>query len=295
MSTFYMVVGIAGSGKSTLYEEQYAHAGMVYVSSDEIRERVFGDVNDQTHNEKVFEIMKQDTLAALRGHKDVFYDATNLSAKRRIAFLKNLQKFENVRKVCVVNVVPFHVALERNLSRERCVPNEVIFNMMKRFEVPHKSEGWDEIIVHNEFYQPSFLSDNVISMRAVSHDNPHHSLTVGKHMGEAACYLAKLDSPEYLISAAYFHDCGKGLCKTYTNMKGEVTPIAHFYSHENVGAYLYLTYCYRDEKDLHVANLIQHHMDYFKGEGYLKKVSDRFGAEFMNDLALLHEADLAAH
>jgi hypothetical protein len=78
-------------------------------------------------------------------------------------------------------------------------------------------------------------------------------------------------------------------------MKGEVTPIAHYYSHENVGAYLYLTYCYKDSTDLYIANLIQHHMDFFKGEKYLQKIADRFGEEFMRDLTLLHEADINAH
>lgn len=295
MPNFFMVVGIAGSGKTTLYEEQYAHAGMAYVSSDDIREKVFRDVNDQFHNEEVFEIMKQRTLQALRGHKDVFYDATNLSAKRRIAFLKNLEGIENLRKICVVNVVPVYIAWMRNGSRERQVPIEVINRMAKQFETPHKSEGWDEIIIHNEFYQPSVLADKVISLRGESHDNPHHSLTIGKHMGAAGVYLVKVDAPDYLVSAAYFHDVGKGTCKTFTNMKGEVTPIAHYYSHENVGAYLYLTYCYHDVIDLHIANLIQHHMDFFKGEKYLQKIADRFGEDFMKDLQLLHEADLAAH
>ena len=295
MSTFYMIVGIAGSGKSTLYEEQYAHAGMVYVSSDAIREEVFGDVNDQSHNAEVFEIMKQRTLQGLRGHKDVFYDATNLSAKRRIAFLKNLEGIENLRKVCVVNVVPVYIAWMRNGSRERQVPIEVINRMVKQFEAPHESEGWDEIIVHNEFYQPSLLHDKLVALRSESHDNPHHSLSIGNHMDAAGTYFVKAGAPGYLILAGFYHDCGKGFCKTFTNMKGEVTPIAHYYSHENVGAYLYLTYSYKDPIDLHIANLIQHHMDFFKGEKYLQKIADRFGGDFMRDLTLLHEADLKAH
>lgn len=295
MPVFYMIVGVAASGKSTLYEEQYAHAGMGYVSSDEIREEVFGDVNDQSHNAEVFEIMKQRTLQLLRSHKDCFYDATNLSAKRRINFLKNLDGIPNLRKICVVNVVPPHVAKERNMMRERHVPNYVIDRMIKQFEVPHKTEGWDEIIVHNQFYQPSILSNIVIALRAESHDNPHHSQTIGKHMGEAAVYLMKKSVPDYLISAAYFHDAGKGICKTFTNMKGEVTSIAHYYFHENVGAYLYLTYCYNNSIDLDVANLIAHHMDFFKGEKYVEKIHSRFGEGFFRDLQLLHEADVNAH
>lgn len=239
--------------------------------------------------------MKKRTIEALKEGKDCVYNATNLSAKKRIAFLKELERFPDVRKVAVLNVVPPAVVFQRNASRERHVPESVIIRMLKSFEVPHYSEGWNEIIVYNQFYQPSILSNIVITLRAESHDNPHHSQTIGKHMGEAAVYLMKKGTPDYLISAAYFHDAGKSICKTFTNMKGEPTTIAHYYFHENVGAYLYLTYCYHSSIDLYIANLIAHHMDFFKGEKYLQKIEDRFGEDFMRDLRLLHEADLAAH
>lgn len=158
-----------------------------------------------------------------------------------------------------------------------------------------ESEGWGKIIVHNEFYQPSVLYDKLLSLCSELHENPHHSLTIGNHMLQAGTYLVKHNALDYLALAGFYHDCGKGFCKTFTNMKGEVTPIAHYYSHENVGAYLYLTYCYNDPIDLHIANLIQHHMDFFRGEKYLQRVADRFGEEFMRDLTFLHEADINAH
>ena len=47
--------------------------------------------------------------------------------------------------------------------------------------------------------------------------------------------------------------------------------------------------------DLHAANLIAHHMDYFKGEKYLEKIRNRFGEDFMRELDMIHECDLAAH
>lgn len=293
MTEFVMLVGIPASGKDFLVGEQYSN--YIHISSDMIREEIFGDVNDQIHNNEVFKVMHRRTISALKGGHNCVYNATNLSAKRRIAFLKNLEGIENLRKVCVVNVVPVHIAWMRNGSRERQVPIEVINRMVKQFEAPHESEGWDEIIVHNEFYQPSLLHDKLIALRSESHENPHHSLTIGNHMGAAGVYLVNKNAPDYLILAGFYHDCGKGFCKTFTNMKGEVTPIAHYYSHENVGAYLYLTYCYNDPIDLHIANLIQHHMDFFKGEKYLQKITDRFGEEFMRDLTLLHEADVNAH
>lgn len=293
MAVFVMMVGLPGSGKDFIVEHELK--GYVHISSDAIREEVFGDVNDQTHNTEVFQIMNRRTIEAIIEGKDCVYNATNLSAKRRMAFLHSIAHIPNVTKICILNTPPFELVKERNASRERVVPEYVLDRMLKQFEIPHKSEGWDWIIIKNPSYNPSILSNMIISLRNEPHNNPHHSQTIGKHMGEAAVYLMKKGVPDYLISAAYFHDAGKGICKTFTNMKDEPTTIAHYYSHENVGAYLYLTYCYHSSIDLHIANLIAHHMDFFKGEKYLQKIEDRFGKDFIRDLRLLHEADLAAH
>lgn len=75
----------------------------------------------------------------------------------------------------------------------------------------------------------------------------------------------------------------------------EKTNTAHYFNHENIGAYNYLANSRGEEKDLHIANLIFHHMDFFKGEKYFSKIYKRFGNIFMNELKILHEADLASH
>ena len=68
MREFYLMVGLAGSGKSTIAKEieyaicmsspkydEYGRADkVVLISSDDIREEILGDVNDQTQNDKVF-------------------------------------------------------------------------------------------------------------------------------------------------------------------------------------------------------------------------------------------------
>ena len=58
-TNFMMMIGVVASGKSTLAQNlknmltKMGQPTMI-VSSDEIRETVFGDVNDQTHNDEVF-------------------------------------------------------------------------------------------------------------------------------------------------------------------------------------------------------------------------------------------------
>ena len=68
MREFYLMVGLAGSGKSTIAKEieysirmsypkydEYGRADkVVLISSDDIRAEILGDVNDQSQNDKVF-------------------------------------------------------------------------------------------------------------------------------------------------------------------------------------------------------------------------------------------------
>lgn len=306
MARFYMAVGIAGAGKSTVYREHYSFAE--YVSSDAIREEVYGDVNDQSHNEEVFNLMSKRTREFLKNGADVFYDATNISSKRRMGFLRELSKIPNVQKICVLVVPPFEVVKEQNANRERKVPEYVLERMYRNFEMPHESEGWDEIEVFGNQRNYEYLFKEHIAAMNNPHDNPHHSATIGDHMHLAGEYIREhfkneLASPdrdvhhpaEMMVLAADFHDIGKPYCKVYHNAKGEPTKDAHYYNHEKVGSYIYISHSTGDEDDIWIANLIAHHMDYFKGEKYMEKVRARFGEWFMKDLDVLHRADLAAH
>lgn len=299
MPFFFMAVGLAGSGKSYLYKSEIKRIepNCVHISSDAIREEVFGDVNDQSHNMEVFEIMKRRTIDALLAGFSVYYDATNLSAKRRIGFLKNIEHIKGLVKVCVLNVPPFEVVKARNAGRDRVVPEEVINSMLKRFEIPHESEGWDRILLYGNDMDMNALNDIVLNAKELSHDNPHHSASVGNHMLLAQKYVVDNSYADIrVIEAALFHDCGKPFCKVFKNARGEESDVAHYYNHENIGAYFYISHSDKSApRAVYIANLIQHHMDYFKGEKYLQKISDRFGEYFMRDLDVLHEGDINAH
>ena len=299
MPRFIMAVGIAGSGKSYLYEQMYPMAA--HVSSDKIREEVFGDVNDQSHNGEVFNIMLQRTREFLKSGADVYYDATNINAKRRINLLKEIASISDVVKICALNVPPIEVVRERNASRERKVPEYVIERMFKNFEIPHQSEGWDSIEVFGCDNNVEEIINILATANEIPHDNHHHSETIGEHMRLASEYVAdKMVSSEdrlhnnILRIAARFHDIGKPYCKVFHDARNNPTEEAHFYNHENVGAYIYLSHSLVARYNLYIANLILHHMDHYK-QGYMEKLAKRFDKDFINDLAILNEADKAAH
>lgn len=275
------------------------------VSSDAIREEVFGDVNDQSHNQEVFNIVEKRCREALKANKEVILDATNLNRKRRINFIKVMPKCE---VEAVVFAIPFEVCCERNEDRERVVPMSAMERMYKSFQPPHHAEGFDKIeyirlgdFDDEEYYY--IINDRNIDCK---HDNPHHSLSCGEHC-EAAYFKAReflLEDDAFskyernsIFEAAGHHDMSKYKCKVFYDMKGNPTKDAHFYGHECVSAYDYLV-CFpenSDEELTFVSNLIANHMVFYAGEGAVKNRRKLYGEEFWAALEVIHKADKAAH
>lgn len=139
MSDFIMLVGLPASGKST-YAEKLRKIGFHIHSSDKIREELTGDVNSQDKNVDVFQELHKRVKTDLRNGISCVYDATNMSMKRRKAFLDEIKKF-NCRKTCILFVVPVEVCKERNQNRTRKVPAGVFDKMLKQFQCPYYYEG----------------------------------------------------------------------------------------------------------------------------------------------------------
>ena len=307
MPILYIMVGIPGSGKSSYAAELRERGNCVVNSSDAIREELYGSADDQSHNAEIFNTMLRRSVAALAAGLNCVYDATNLSAKRRANLISEIsRRVSDVKPIAVVIATPITECLKRNMSRERHVPTEVIHSMAKRFEMPAYWEGFEEIRVYgNESPHGIKAMNDYLEMAVrMEQDNPNHSLTVGHHMQKAyALYNTEAVQPKYAIAQAlYFHDIGKIYCKTFRNSRGELTDIGHFYNHENIGAYLYLSLVavaningHLRPSDETIVNLIQHHMDFFKGEKYLEKIKERFGKTFFDQLKEVHKYDLLAH
>jgi predicted kinase len=299
MADLKIAVGLPASGKSTYGERLKDYT---IISSDKIREEVFGDINDQTHNTEVFNIIFKRTRETLKAGGNVYLDATNLVAKRRIAFINSFKDIPNVSFSCVLFVPPYETCLERNSKRDRKVPEEVIARMLRRFEPPHYSEGFEEIKVLSGFYFSDKLESLVIGLTQMQHDNSHHTLTVGNHMLAAQkLYLNSEDTDRtdciLIAESLLYHDIGKKYTKTFTDYKGNPTKEAHYYNHNHVSAYIYLTSSkeYPTKMRIEMANLIDHHMDFYSNETYLTKVRKRYGEEFFNRLLIINKYDKAAH
>lgn len=300
MTEFIMLVGLPASGKST-YAEKLKKEGYNVHSSDAIREELTGDVNTQDKNTEVFSILHSRIKDDLKSGISCVYDATNMSMKRRKAFLDSIKKYECYKK-CVLFVAPVETCKDRNDNRDRKVPNEAFDKMLRQFDIPMKYEGWDEIeVIANEEYDYKNLFQKTVNF---DQHNSHYKLSLFDHMFRSfRCFnINDSQNAGHIAAALFHHDIGKLITQSFVNSKGEVTKEAHYYGHEHAGAYLFLSgFVLHEIKTndlLYIASLINWHMRPFawdQSEKAMQRDKKLIGEDMYNDIIVMHKADLAAH
>lgn len=284
MTRILMLIGLPGVGKST-----WAHANYELdqiLSSDAYRERLTGDVNNQSANVDVFETLYADMKRMVYEDKwpTIVFDATNISAKYR------KRVFEIGAQVdAAVFVEPLDVILERNRNRERVVSEDVIRKKYRTFHVPLVTEPFNRVRYIGEPY-PSRLNE----MIGFDQRNPHHSLDLEQHTSAVAGRLERIH--KLLSTAAMYHDVGKLDTQTIDD-----DGIAHYYGHQYVSAQIAimeLRSIVNDYELLYITSLIHYHMDLYnhKSTVDVAKLARRLNhPQLFNDLILLHEADVLSH
>lgn len=294
--TINILIGLPGSGKSRYAETLSSNENIEWLSSDGIREELFGDASIQDNPDQVFTLMKNRALEALSIGKDVIYDATNITRKSRASIINALPRY--VKLIATVVWADIETCIERDKSRDRVVGREVIDKMLKRFQAPYYDEGFDEIKIiynNNEDFSSNKYVTSCLQAMKIPHDNKHHTLNIYEHSMAALKYLEDkgYDAWNSIYWAAKYHDVGKPYVKKFINSKGEATEEAHYYSHQCVGAWM----SYGIFNDLvfyfnvEIAWLISSHMDPYLNTKYYKNMPK----VFKNKVDLLHEADRNAH
>lgn len=307
MFDFIMLIGLPASGKTEL-SKKLKSEGMEIVSSDSIREELYGDESIQGDSQEVFDLAHSRIIAALNNNKKVVLDATNLVAKNRKNLLRLIKEKVKrpIKKACVIIGVPIEVCKQRQKTRARKVPDEVIDRMVKSFQFPYYNEGWDAIkVAYNQdrTLGIDFSTRLFVEAYTLDQDNPHHTHTVGVHSYITRKLIESTVEDERLLmilrDAAEYHDYGKLFTKVIDKKDG----VAHYYNHQNYSAYLWASYAYKgitsDERDWALTGfLIQNHMiPYnFKTEEEFQKWGKRnnLTQEELFLLSCLHRADKEA-
>lgn len=319
MREFYLMVGLAGSGKSTIAKEieyaihmsspkydEYGRADkVVLISSDDIREEILGDVNDQTQNDKVFSHIHKLIKQAVRDYNHIIVDATNLTIKNRRALLNCLDDKKDYHKIAYIVNTPIEKCKENNSKRDRKVPEYVIDNQAKKFEIPFANEGFNSIFLHHfpayncGALKEEVLLNNITSlMDGFNQKNHHHIYDLGTHCKKLHEELSKRTDDKILLCSALVHDIGK----LYTGAPKEDGSGEYSYKqHNNFGAYYLITNLEKIESNrldeiLELLFYVNYHMHPFfvqsgKSE---KKWKDIFGEEKYNKLFLFNECDKIA-
>lgn len=144
----YVMIGVPASGKSTIARANCAELeDCVLVSSDSIREKLYGDEAVQGNGALVFDLLYREVNYQLRKGKDVIIDATNLRRRdrKRAIQMGHDCGHEVTALYCATTL---DKALEWNNKRKRHVPEDVIRRMFKALEAPTYEEGFQYI---NEF------------------------------------------------------------------------------------------------------------------------------------------------
>ncbi|MBO9998128.1 MAG: WYL domain-containing protein [Cyanobacteria bacterium SID2] len=147
----HLLVGVPGSGKST-FAKEWVKRDPIYniVSTDAIRDRLYGDETIQGHWPDIeAEVMRQ-IEQSIASDRPVIYDATNAQRAWRLAFLENVQQLEFDRSPQWI-AWHFDISIvtckQRNHQRRRVIPTHIIDEMAEYLHLfpPVPAEGFLEV------------------------------------------------------------------------------------------------------------------------------------------------------
>lgn len=141
MRTLIIPVGCPGMGKTYWCKRMLDEYGIKNVSSDQMREDLYGDARIQGDYHEVFNAV-YDTICTLfdNGEDAVILDATNVTRHVR---RKAIFDTDPTEIIYVIMPDGLDRALENNKNRDRAVPNKVIHKMYNSYKRDMPCEEYD--------------------------------------------------------------------------------------------------------------------------------------------------------
>lgn len=137
MTNNIMLIGLPGSGKSTLCAE-LQRQGYAVISTDAARAMLAGDAAIQHPWPEVWAVCQDLAQKAVSAGQPIVYDATNVVLEhRQLPLTLAAGPWE-----AWVLTTPLEECLRRNAARKRVVPEEVILGMHKLYTPPSLEEGF---------------------------------------------------------------------------------------------------------------------------------------------------------
>lgn len=152
----YLMIGPAGSGKTTYVRNNATPGISAHISRDRIRfnmvkeDEYYFAREDEVYIEFTRQIMKAITCEWV---EEVYVDATNLTKKSREKLIREIDNVCHPFDLIAVVVKPeLEKCIEQNAQRSgrEFVPETVIRNMYKSFQHPLKDDLTYEMIIEND-------------------------------------------------------------------------------------------------------------------------------------------------
>ncbi|MCA9334826.1 AAA family ATPase [Candidatus Saccharibacteria bacterium] len=143
-----MMIGVPGSGKSTIATHISELLDVPILSADECRREISGDANDQSVSREAWAMVYDRAQAAIEAGKSVIIDGTHTHAEMRQCDIRRYRQFGAQAVVGIHIQTAIETCITRNNSRDRVVPEYAIRNMQRgidRYPPPAK-DGFDYVI-----------------------------------------------------------------------------------------------------------------------------------------------------
>lgn len=308
-------VGLPASGKSTFVQKLAKTENAVILSSDTIRQELFGDATKQK-SRLIFRVLYERLNELVAKGYSVIVDATNIERERRMFALKKLPA--TIQKECYYFDTPYSICVARNQQRKRIVPLAIMEKMAKHLEFPTAGEGFDEVhIVHESTpyaisrqqfvtllerqpsYEELFQALQAIpafqQMYRFNQENPYHQFLLCQHTYFVLTYVNEYYTENDKLAlqiAALFHDSGKPFCKKYKPLQERYG----YFGHENVSAQIVCHFLLELGFDrdfvLKVIHLVQFHMlIQYGGDKGSSQIYHLADADLLTKLYFFREAD----
>lgn len=140
-----VLCGPAGAGKSTFAQRHFAPSEVL--NADVMRGMLCDDVNDQDHNDQVFEVLHRIAELRLQNGLTTVIDATNLEVAARLP-LRRLARDKRLPTHLVIIEADLDLIRQRNSERSRQVGDGVLRKheqMLEELEQSLPKERWGRI------------------------------------------------------------------------------------------------------------------------------------------------------
>jgi len=140
----YLLVGVPASGKSTLAKRLARSKNALVLSTDTIRQILYGNPKTQGNWEDIQRVLHNLLLKCVSQNKSVIINATHTLRAHRQTLL-TLSK--QINWTCIYLKTDLDTCHKRNLKRSRVVPKDVINSMHQNLlnEPPTLTEGFKQI------------------------------------------------------------------------------------------------------------------------------------------------------